>query len=77
MASPSPSPSPPGSGSSSAMATPAPIEAHSLGLLNALADSPLSRRPDFEASYSRRGLLLWIVRVPDSKGCPRQSCPDT
>jgi hypothetical protein len=45
-----------------------PIEAHSMADLNRLADSPPARRPDFEKSFERRGLLLWIVRVPESKG---------
>jgi hypothetical protein len=48
--------------------TPPPVEAQSLGEISRLADDPPLHRPDFELSFRRKGLLLWIVRVPDSKG---------
>ncbi|KAI5806300.1 hypothetical protein EDC01DRAFT_785761 [Geopyxis carbonaria] len=44
-----------------------PVEASSLSHLSALADAPPLSRPDPESSYTRKGLLLWLVRVPDSQ----------
>jgi len=49
-------------------AMPAPIEARSMASLTALANSPPTRRPDFQVSFERKGILLWIVRVPEKKG---------
>lgn len=50
-----------------------PPAAQSLASLTALANSPPTRRPDLQQSFERKGLLLWIVRVPEKKGmCCRQ-----
>ncbi|TGZ80131.1 hypothetical protein EX30DRAFT_396461 [Ascodesmis nigricans] len=45
----------------------APIEARSLAPISKLAANPPSSLPDFELAAQRSSLLLWIVRVPDSK----------
>jgi hypothetical protein len=53
-----------------------PVDAGSLDSITNLADDPPLLLPDFNASLDRRrGMVLWIARVPESKGTSSFSGP--